>query len=792
MNHSQRCRDRLEAILKETDEGRDRLGKYETRFAHFAEETKKRDEVQAEQAAKRVRAGTDAVPGGDPPPAGDQPAGPDTKGADPPTAGGRPAGSEDVSVGPQHTSSATPGEPGDGMQVDGGSKRSGDDGGEVAGAPEAKRGRADTGGAHVAHGSQEAPADQMDAGALVPTFGLEILADDVNEEVQVNTDATSIYAVDGDDMDDDDGWDAYDDVKGGPLDPQGVQEARAKEIEYLKTQGVYGYSTNEEARTRTGKNPIKLKWIDSNKGDTANPNYRSRLVCTEVRRKGTVPIFSATPPLEAIRILVAKLTSEDPTKVADPLKAMLVDVSRAHFYAPAVREVFIELPREDPLFGDGVTCGKLLKTMYGTLDAAEQWGRHYTRTLINAGFVQGKASPCHFFHPSLDIWAVVHGNDFLVIARRAGRDYFEEVIRGAYEVNIAAAGPCQGDDKELRVLGRVLTFRPDGVTLQADPRLHEVVVQQLGLARAKGVSPPGCYSRGESHRTSGEPLDLRERRIRTEPVEEEDPDGEDVPLTGPRLDQYASLAARLNYLAMDRPDLQFSVKELMRYLSRPTERQWTGLKRATRYLIGRPRLAALYPWTPLPRLVTIYVDSDFAGCAVTRKSTAGGAAMWGSKMVKTWSKTMAIIALSSGEAELGAVTRGVAEGLGLKSVLADFGVEISIDMMSDATAAIGMCRRLGLGRVRHLATVDLWVQQRVKSGEVALGKLPGTENPADAMTKYVGAPALGDHCRRMGLVGLVGRPASVPAHEGTVIGHLVSSPVSGFVEVEGYVTWVKA
>ena len=177
----------------------------------------------------------------------------------------------------------------------------------------------------------------------------------------------------------------------------------------------------------------------------------------------------------------------------------------------------------------------------------------------------------------------------------------------------------------------------------------------------------------------------------------------------------------------------------------------------------------------MPSRVTIYVDSDFAGCAVTRKSTAGGAAMWGGKLLKTWSKTMAIIALSSGEAELGAVARGLAEGLGLRSVLADFGIEVDLEVLSDATAAIGMCRRLGLGRVRHLATADYWIQQRMKSGEVSLGKLPGTENPSDAMTKHTAASDLAAHCGRMSMLRLPGRRACVPAHEERVIGSLRAS-----------------
>ena len=109
-------------------------------------------------------------------------------------------------------------------------------------------------------------------------------------------------------------------------------------------------------------------------------------------------------------------------------------------------------------------------------------------------------------------------------------------------------------------------------------------------------------------------------------------------------------------------------------------------------------------------------------------------------MLKAWSRTQALIALSSGESELAAVTKAAAEALGIKSVLADFGVTVKIEIHSDATAAIGICKRQGSGRVRHLATADLWVQQRVRSRDLKLYKLPGKENPTDLMTKHKSAP----------------------------------------------------
>ena len=146
----------------------------------------------------------------------------------------------------------------------------------------------------------------------------------------------------------------------------------------------------------------------------------------------------------------------------------------------------------------------------------------------------------------------------------------------------------------------------------------------------------------------------------------------------------------------------------------------------------------------------------------TRKSTSGGVILWGKALVKSWSRTQALIALSSGESELAAVAMAVAEGLGMKSVLADFDHPVAIEIHSDATAAIGICKRQGLGRVRHLATADLWLQQRVKNKELLLFKVPGRDNPADVFTKYKSLPEILRFMKMMGVGVRPGRPKLAP------------------------------
>ena len=73
-------------------------------------------------------------------------------------------------------------------------------------------------------------------------------------------------------------------------------------------------------------------------------------------------------------------------------------------------------------------------------------------------------------------------------------------------------------------------------------------------------------------------------------------------------------------------------------------------------------------------------------------------------------------------------------------------------MHSDATAAIGIARRRGMGKLRHLDCEDLWIQSKIRSKDVELLKVLGAENPADVLTKYVDARTLQQALNRVNMV----------------------------------------
>ena len=57
---------------------------------------------------------------------------------------------------------------------------------------------------------------------------------------------------------------------------------------------------------------------------------------------------------------------------------------------------------------------------------------------------------------------------------------------------------------------------------------------------------------------------------------------------------------------------------------------------------------------------------------------------------------------------MGGICRGASHGIGMRSLMQDLGFKWDLELWSDASAAIGICKRRGLGKVRHLAVADLW------------------------------------------------------------------------------------
>jgi hypothetical protein len=238
--------------------------------------------------------------------------------------------------------------------------------------------------------------------------------------------------------------------------------------------------------------------------------------------------------------------------------------------------------------------------------------------------------------------------------------------------------------------------------------------------------------------------------------------GSEIELSQVHATQYRALTARGIYLSQDRCDLSYSVKELARHMSKPRECDFVRLKRLGRYLIGRERYVVTFAYQEYMPVVTSWVDSDWAGCRETRKSTSGGVTMLNNHPLKHWSSTQGVIALSSGEAEYYAIVKGASQAFGIASMLSDVGVTCTVIVKSDATAAKGIASRSGLGKVRHIDVSQLWVQDKIRCKEMIVEKTNTFNNIADIFTKYVSSDTIVRHVRNLCGTIETGRHALMP------------------------------
>ena len=128
---------------------------------------------------------------------------------------------------------------------------------------------------------------------------------------------------------------AWDDVNNCKLDPLKVRKAREEEMEYFRRMQVYRKVPIQRRKDETGKLPIKVRWVDTNKQDESNPKYRSRLVAKDFKKHSDPELYTATPPIEMLRWVIS-VAATGLSRKSRTRKVMINDAARVYFNAPSL------------------------------------------------------------------------------------------------------------------------------------------------------------------------------------------------------------------------------------------------------------------------------------------------------------------------------------------------------------------------------------------------------------------------------------------------------------------------
>ena len=188
-------------------------------------------------------------------------------------------------------------------------------------------------------------------------------------------------------------------------------------------------------------------------------------------------------------------------------------------------------------------------------------------------------------------------------------------------------------------------------------------------------------------------------------------------------------------------------------MAEPTTADVEVLKRCIRFLPKYPRCIQSFERQEIvPKQITCYSDSNFAGCLQSRKSTSSCKIFYGKHLLKSTSTAQAVVSLSisSAELEFYAAVKAAAAEVGCVSMMRDLGVMLqqqgvevkakgsgdgvdspSLGIKLDATAGRAIAMRRGAGRIRHVATPTVWLQRLVINSDIKTTRVGGSDNCAD-------------------------------------------------------------
>ena len=483
-------------------------------------------------------------------------------------------------------------------------------------------------------------------------------------------------------------------------------EAMERELYELEDNGTWKLVYCPE-----GRKPITCRWVFDIKRNNKNQviRFKARLVVQGFKQIEGVDFhktFSSTAQMRTFRVVVA-------LSVKYGLKITQYDVSNAFCKSDIDTDIYMTFP---PGFApDNVKenqCYKLLKGLYGLKQASRLWAKLISKAFKKAGLTVCQSEP-GIFHVKGDDLCLVNlwVDDYLICCKNeALRKQIEKVLHDIFSVE---------------PMGAINLFL--GIVIEAKEDMSEVVMHQEPY-----------------HDRVLESTKHKDCNIAKTPAEASVKlSVEDCPTEGEKKPDwpYMSVLGSLMYSAMaTRPDIVQRVCQLARFGSNPGTKHVKAMKHLLKYLKGTKKRGIRYrrpPGDDEKVQIIAFVDSDWAGCPDTRRSTigwsvhlCGGPVSWKSQLKKT-------LALSSCEAEFMGLSDVAREIMWLCKFLKEIGVPYHTPkVFCDSNSAIYWAEDpVQHQRNKHVELKYYFIRDVVDKELVKLYRINTKYNIADLFTK---------------------------------------------------------
>ena len=417
-----------------------------------------------------------------------------------------------------------------------------------------------------------------------------------------------------------------------------------------------------------------------------------------------------------------------------------VDFSNAFIQAKLKDAIFVHIPRGFTSNKSGKTCLRLKRSLYGLSVAPRLWFQHLWKALEKEGFKQSDHDPCLMF--AKDLIVIQYVDDLGI----AGKDM--KTIDALLQ-NLKKEGfELTKEGTFAEYLGIQYTNLENGSILMNQPGLIQKIIEATDMKDCNPNRTP----------TTKEALGM-------------DPDGK-------RMTEkwnYRSIVGMLLYLSTNtRPDISYAVSQVARFSHNPKQSHASAIKTIIRYLAGSKNKGTIFH-RPKKLHLDCYVDADFAGLhgrdppeePTSVKSRTGYIISFAGCYVLSKSQLQSTIALSTSEAEYGALSQAMRVVLPIREIILEFIKYLNLKegflgcpenpakfktvIFEDNSTALALAIKQKItSRTKHwcIKWHFFWSHLNDKTKNLECKKVDTKDQQADYLTKGLTKDTF-EHCRKL-------------------------------------------
>lgn len=447
-----------------------------------------------------------------------------------------------------------------------------------------------------------------------------------------------------------------------------------------------------------GEKIIDLKWVFTNKSDGRK---KARLVARGFQQEKILEdIYSPVAKTQTLKILLAYCCQFG-------LIIEQMDVETAFLNGKVKSEVYVKQP---PGFEDGTdrVC-KLLKALYGLRESPRDWYECFDKYMRELGFKKSKNDYCLYILiiKNETIFVILFVDDLLICGKNKRKiDEIKKALSKRF---------CMKDlGKVDRYLGIKINYNCNkGIMTLDQSEYIESLAIKYNLENAKLYRTP------------------MEQNLCIEPAQSV---SDDI--------KYRNLIGALLYISTStRPDISYSVNYLSRFQNCYGETHYKYALRILKYLYLTKNLKLTYKRNSKDEILDCFVDADWAGDKVDRKSTTGYIIRLFGNVIYWKTRKQGSVTKSSTAAEYVALSESVSEVKFMKNILSDLNVKTDkpVNIYEDNSGAIAIAKYGNLTKNSKYIEVHYhFVNESYENGIIDIVKIETELNLADVLTKALG------------------------------------------------------